>query len=145
VPVHLSVLTVVLTGVAIALCTSNLRPITDAILDAGGLSDTFARRVVQEDVGNDQMKPHPAPYLKALELAGGDGARAVAFEDSAAGVMSAAAAGIALVLGVCNNCETRAEAEEAAEVLVAAGAAGAFVTTADAIDWLLAANSSAKL
>ena len=156
-------------GVQLALCTSNLRVITSAILKAGSLDDVFAKRIVQEDIGNERMKPDPTPYIRAvspsskahvlsccapptlyippvltgflraqLELVGDDGAHTVAFEDSANGVRSAVGAGIACVLGVCNSCEDHAEAMTAAEQLFAAGAAGTFRTTADAIEWVLA-------
>ncbi|WP_163027289.1 HAD family hydrolase, partial [Pseudomonas viridiflava] len=39
-------------------------------------------------------KPHPMPYLTALELLGVSADEAIAFEDSLAGVQSAHAAGI---------------------------------------------------
>jgi beta-phosphoglucomutase-like phosphatase (HAD superfamily) len=67
----------------------------------------------------------------------------VAFEDSAAGARSAASAEIAQVLGVCNNCESDAEAVEVAQQLMDAGATGVFRTTVDAIDWLLKSQNSA--
>ena len=73
-----------------------------------------------------------------LELVGNDGKHTVAFEDSVAGVRSAVGAGIAHVLGVCNNCESHAEATAASDQLLAAGAAGTFRTTVDAIEWVLA-------
>ena len=31
------------------------------MLEAAGATELFARRVVQEDVGNAEMKPHPLP------------------------------------------------------------------------------------
>eukprot|EP01045_Picozoa_sp_COSAG04_P022850 COSAG04_NODE_2641_length_3819_cov_2.065323_1_plen_263_part_00 len=128
-------------GVRLALCTSNLRPITAAVLEAAGATELFARRVVQEDVGNSEMKPHPAPYLRGLALVDGSGPSAVAFEDSATGVKSAVSAGIGLVLGVCNNSETDEEAERDAAGLVEAGAGGAFRTTVDAVRWLMATGA----
>jgi beta-phosphoglucomutase-like phosphatase (HAD superfamily) len=148
-------------GVQLALCTSNLRVITSAVLKAGSLDDAFAKRIVQEDIGNERMKPDPTPYIRAvsqsskahvlrccaphtdcvlaqLELVGDDGGHTVAFEDSANGVRSAVGAGIRHVLGVCNNCESHAEATIAAEQLFTAGAVGTFRTTVDAIGWVLA-------
>jgi beta-phosphoglucomutase-like phosphatase (HAD superfamily) len=166
------------TGVDIALCTSNLRPITTAVLEAGGVDDILSKRIVQEDIGNERMKPDPWPYTCAVCPAhlqahrvcarlgmhanvtrhialtadcarqlglvhGGDSSRTVAFEDSAAGARSAASAEIAQVLGVCNNCESDAEAVEVAQQLMDAGATGVFRTTVDAIDWLLKSQNSA--
>lgn len=55
-------------GVTLALCTSNLRPITTAILAAGLVDDVLSKRIVQEDIGNDRMKPDPTPYRRAVSL-----------------------------------------------------------------------------
>ena len=55
-------------GVRLALCTSNLRPITEAFLEAGSMEDEFARRIMQGDVGNKLMKPDPTPYIRAVIL-----------------------------------------------------------------------------
>lgn len=86
-----------------------------------------------------------AADLRALALVGGDATHAVVFEDSVTGVGSAVAAGCAQVLAVCNNSETEAEAAEAAEGLMNAGASGAFRTTTDAVEWLLRVNTAPKL
>eukprot|EP01043_Picozoa_sp_COSAG02_P004835 COSAG02_NODE_128_length_34833_cov_44.465221_27_plen_212_part_00 len=56
-------------GVDLALCTSNLRPIVNAILEAGSMGDVFRKRIVQEDIGNELMKPDPTPYTRAVSPA----------------------------------------------------------------------------
>ena len=56
-------------GVDLALCTSNLRPIATAILEAGSMGGVFFKRIVQEDIGNEHMKPDPTPYIRAVSPA----------------------------------------------------------------------------
>ncbi len=57
-----------------------------------GLLPYFDFVVTSADV--TEMKPHPAPYLKALELAGRSPGECVVVEDSARGLLAAHAAGI---------------------------------------------------
>ncbi|TCD48425.1 HAD family hydrolase [Chlorobium sp. N1] len=57
-----------------------------------GLLDHFEHIVADDDVACP--KPHPEPYLRALELLGADPASALAVEDSLRGFHSARAAGI---------------------------------------------------
>jgi beta-phosphoglucomutase len=72
-------------------------------------------------------KPDPLPYTRALEILGSTAAHAMAFEDSASGVRSAAGAGVDTV-GLTTGL--------AKERLTAAGAVGAVPDFAD--PWLIA-------
>ena len=125
----------------IGLCTSNLRPIAGAVLLAGRVDASFGGgRTVQEDVAPAEMKPHPAPYARALEQMGMMlRAEAVAaVEDSAAGVRSAVAAGVGVVLGVLNvGGDAAVAAAATAAVLRDAGAWWVFPTTVAAVEWIL--------
>ena len=73
-----------------ALVTSSVRAHVDAVLDhiPGA---PFAHVVTADDV--DRLKPHPEPYLTALDLLAVDRSRTVVLEDSPAGVAAAEAAG----------------------------------------------------
>lgn len=55
----------------------------------------FGKRVTSRDVTHG--KPHPEPYLKALEMGGIAADEAIAFENAPLGVMSAVAAGVCTV------------------------------------------------
>jgi beta-phosphoglucomutase len=55
------------------------------------LRDWFAAIVTAEDT--EEHKPHPAPYLKALDLLGATGADALVIEDSPNGIRAGKAAG----------------------------------------------------
>jgi len=129
---------------ALALCTSNLRPIVEATLEAGphAMSRTFLGGcTVQEDVitgGVNRMKPKAYPYERALRLLGSPPARTLVIEDSVVGVSSAAKAGAGVVLAVLNPEHAGAEGGDeatAASALHAAGADGVFRNTTDAIAW----------
>ena len=77
-----------------ALVTSSVRVHVDVVL--GQLPGTpFKHVVTADDV--QQFKPHPEPYLTALDLLGVEAARTVVLEDSPAGVTSAEAAGCHVV------------------------------------------------
>jgi beta-phosphoglucomutase-like phosphatase (HAD superfamily) len=127
----------------IGLCTSNLRPIVLATLEAGQLGDSFlGGKTVQEDVidqtGLPQIKPKPDPYILALKRLNLDSKSVVALEDSFVGVTSAVSAGVGTVLGVLNRKDNEAtECKEAEAALLAAGADGVFETTVEAIDWCI--------
>mmetsp|Transcript_47417 Transcript_47417/g.143540 ORF Transcript_47417/g.143540 Transcript_47417/m.143540 type:complete len:422 (-) Transcript_47417:166-1431(-) len=129
----------------VGLCTSNLRPIVHATVEAGQLGDAFlGGRTVQEDVicptsGLPQIKPKPDLYLLALEKINLPPKVVVAFEDSVVGVTSAKKAGVGTVLGVLNREDNNTvEAREVEAALQAAGADEVFDTTVAAIDWCLA-------
>lgn len=82
-----------------------------AMLAAIGLSDAFDTLVLGDDC--PAGKPDPAPYAEAMRRLGAAPGRSVAFEDSRAGLASAAAAG-ARTVGVTSSLP--------AETLRAAGA-----------------------
>nr|WP_217908408.1 HAD-IA family hydrolase [Burkholderia glumae] len=79
-------------GARSAVVTNAPRENARMMLEALGLAARFEKLVIGGELAHG--KPHPLPYLTALEALGGDAARAVAFEDSASGVRSASAAGI---------------------------------------------------
>ncbi|MCA2222190.1 HAD family hydrolase [Nonomuraea aurantiaca] len=81
-------------GIPVALVTSSLREIADAVLKAVG-RDRFDAIVTADDV--TRTKPDPEPYLTAAELLGVDPVRCVVLEDSPNGVAAATAAGCAVV------------------------------------------------
>jgi beta-phosphoglucomutase len=66
----------------------------EPVIEAAGLAASVALIVAAEDVADG--KPHPAGYLRALELLPGDldAQDVVVFEDTEAGVVSAKAAGM---------------------------------------------------
>jgi beta-phosphoglucomutase-like phosphatase (HAD superfamily) len=125
----------------IGLCTSNLRPIAAAMLSAGGMECVFGGgRTVQEDVHASEMKPHPAPYVKALGKMKLEPGAVIAVEDSAAGVRSAVAAGVGAVIGVLNtegDPAAEAAAAAATAALLDAGALWVFGTTVAAIEYAI--------
>lgn len=79
-------------GVPLALVTSGGDAYAYHVLDSVGITDLFAHIVTGDQV--TQMKPSPEPYLLAAERFGLPPEQVVAFEDSAAGVASAVAAGM---------------------------------------------------
>eukprot|EP00756_Hemistasia_phaeocysticola_P056641 Hpha_TRINITY_DN32_c0_g1::TRINITY_DN32_c0_g1_i1::g.110211::m.110211 len=125
-------------GVRLALCTSSDAQQAAALMDRethGVGSTALALRVTRDDVPPEQMKPRPAPYLRAAELLGLPPEDCIAVEDSASGVASAAAAKYGHVLGVL---PTGAEGDTAAELsLKTAGATQVFIRTEHALDWVL--------
>jgi len=64
-------------------------------LDRGGIADRFIGIIASEDVAHS--KPDPEPYLRATELLGMEPGEIVAIEDSTGGILSARAAGLAVV------------------------------------------------
>ena len=79
-------------GLGCGLVTNAPRDNAALMLDALRLADRFDTVVLGEEL--PQGKPHPLPYLTALERLGGRAGAAVAFEDSLSGVRSAYAAKI---------------------------------------------------
>lgn len=80
----------------LALVTGSPRDKIELMHGKSGLLDYFEVIVTDDDVR--QPKPHPEPYLKALDFLGVDSARCLAVEDSLRGLTSAHAAGIACVV-----------------------------------------------
>lgn len=81
-----------LSGARFMVVTSASRRTAHEFLVRQGIADAFEGVVGFEDVSFP--KPHPSPYLVALERAALPAAAAIAVEDSASGVASATAAGI---------------------------------------------------
>ncbi len=107
-------------GMHIALVTNAPEENVEAILRALKLRDAFHVVVLADEV--EAVKPHPAPYLAALEKTGVPAARALAFEDSVSGISSSVAAGIPTV-GIASS-------QDPEKLL----RAGAFMTAEDFTD-----------
>jgi HAD superfamily hydrolase (TIGR01509 family) len=84
----------------LGLASSSNRPVIDAVLEAAGLTASFAVTVSADEV--PRGKPAPDVYLAAAEKLRVDPHRAAAVEDSSNGLRSAAAAGM-LVVAVPNR------------------------------------------
>src|SRR5439155_4910861 len=80
--------------VAVAIVSGAARAEIEPVLEAAGLAGLVRAIVAAEDV--TEGKPHPAGYLRALELLdrGLDASDVLVFEDTEAGIASAKAAGI---------------------------------------------------
>ena len=78
-----------------ALVTTTDRRNADLVLAALGLADAFDALVTADDV--TRSKPDPEPYRLALQRLGAGAERALAIEDSPAGVRGALAAGVGVV------------------------------------------------
>ncbi len=74
----------------IGVVTSSKRRHFDVIHERSGLSEYFTFVLTREDYA--RSKPHPDPYVRALEVCGAAAEQAVAVEDSPRGVRSAVAA-----------------------------------------------------
>ncbi len=83
-------------GIHTALVTMSLRDMAEEVAGQAGF-DAFDVIVAGDD--GTEAKPHPGPYLRALQLLGVDAGHSVGIEDSLTGVASARAAGLA-TLGV---------------------------------------------
>ena len=83
-------------GVPIAVASSSHRIWVDAALSGAGLSEYFDQTTAGDEVA--MGKPSPEIYLKAAEKLGFDPADCIAVEDAPAGVESASAAGMRVVL-----------------------------------------------
>jgi HAD superfamily hydrolase (TIGR01509 family) len=81
-------------GVPMGIVTSSVREHLDVVLDFLP-SRAFSVTVTADDV--DRLKPHPDPYLRAVELLEVRASRTVVLEDSPAGVDSGEAAGCRVV------------------------------------------------
>ena len=107
-------------GLKRAVVTNAPRANAEAVLEALGLAARLGPIVIGSELA--RSKPDPLPYLTALALTGASAERSLAFEDSAPGVRSAAAAGLAVV-GLTTTLEAQALIE-----------AGALFATADFTD-----------
>ncbi|HKK27386.1 MAG TPA: HAD family phosphatase [Gemmatimonadota bacterium] len=82
-------------GWRLALVSSSLRWMVEAVLEQTGLVGAFGAVVAAEDV--EREKPHPEPYLLALEALGLEPGSAVVLEDTPTGVVAGRAAGLPVV------------------------------------------------
>ena len=116
-----------------SIVTNAPRPNAELMLNALGVAGRFDHVVVGDELPNG--KPHPMPYLVALQRLGGDAEHAVAFEDSVAGIQSASAAGIE-TFGIRTTLPD--------EVLIAAGAVRVLQDFRDAalLEWIAARVSA---
>ncbi len=80
-------------GMAVALVTSAAEDFARGWLERSGLAPSFDAVVGGDTV--ERGKPHPEPYLLAVELTGADASRSIAVEDSPAGARAAVDAGLA--------------------------------------------------
>ena len=82
-------------GVRLALCSSSSMTLITHVTDRLGIRDRFE---VIHSAGDDAFgKPHPAPYLATAAKLGVAVGECLAFEDSKAGGLSAASAGMTVV------------------------------------------------
>ncbi|MFF1541355.1 HAD family hydrolase [Microbacterium sp. NPDC058269] len=81
-------------GIRLALVTSSTRRWVDAVAQSVCLGP-FDVVVTADDV--QQTKPHPEPYLRAIDLLDVDPGSCLVFEDSAVGVRAAARVGCRVV------------------------------------------------
>lgn len=112
-------------GIKTAVVTNAPRSNAELMLGALGLADRFPVLVLGDELARG--KPDPLPYLTALDRLGVEATRALAFEDSRAGVAAAHAAGIETI-GLLTGLDD-----------AALRASGAAATVRDFSDsWLLA-------
>lgn len=78
-------------GLFIALVTSSEKIITNELLKLSGLSHFFKIVLTRDDCPHH--KPHPWPYLRAMELANMDKVESLIFEDSTVGLEAATNSG----------------------------------------------------
>lgn len=76
-----------------ALVTMSSRHAAEALLRSARLWDAFHAHITVNDV--ERPKPHPEPYLRAMQMLNVDSG--IAFEDSQRGIASATAAGLDVV------------------------------------------------
>ena len=92
-PGALSVVTALrMSGQALAVASSSIRPWVEACLNKIGLGNAFDEVVTGSEIVNG--KPDPEIYLLAAEKLGVDPRKCLAFEDAPAGIESAKAAGM---------------------------------------------------
>jgi len=80
-------------GVRLAVVSSTPLPLVETILRACGIRDRFEAVFSGVDPSVVREKPHPEPYLHALDRLGAAASETVVFEDSEPGVAAAKAAG----------------------------------------------------
>jgi len=83
-------------GLPLAVASSSPRELIEQVLELVGLGECFEVVISSEEVRRG--KPAPDVYLRACELLGSRPSHTAAIEDSGAGVRSAVAAGMPVVL-----------------------------------------------
>eukprot|EP01097_Dermamoeba_algensis_P007704 TRINITY_DN491_c0_g1_i1.p1 TRINITY_DN491_c0_g1~~TRINITY_DN491_c0_g1_i1.p1 ORF type:complete len:250 (-),score=67.63 TRINITY_DN491_c0_g1_i1:490-1212(-) len=89
-------------NISLACVTNAPRANAEVILTALNFGEFFSALVIGAEC--EASKPHPAPYLKGLQLLGVSPANAVAFEDSSSGIQSSLSAGLKTI-GVASSHE----------------------------------------
>ena len=79
-------------GVPVAIASSSVHDHVRRVLELGGVADLVEVVVGADDV--ERHKPHPEPYLRAVEALGADPSRSSAAEDTGVGVAAATAGGL---------------------------------------------------
>ena len=79
----------------LAVASSSNRNVIDLVLEQAGLADAFAATVSSEEV--ERGKPAPDVYLEAARRMGVEPESCAAIEDSGNGILSADAAGMAVI------------------------------------------------
>ncbi|MGC2778554.1 MAG: HAD-IA family hydrolase [Bradyrhizobium sp.] len=82
-------------SIPVVAVTNAPRANAEMILHGLGIADRFRAVIIGDELPHG--KPHPLPYLEGLRAVGATPDRAVAFEDSRAGITAATAAGIATI------------------------------------------------
>ena len=83
------------TELTMALVTGSYRCEIEPVLENLGWRDFFPLIITRDDVTN--AKPHPEPYLKAIECLNLSASECLALEDSATGIRSAHDAGLTVL------------------------------------------------
>lgn len=102
-------------GLARSLVTNAPRANVDFMLDLLNLTETFSPIILGEEA--PAPKPHPDPYLIALEKLGLSPEEAIVFEDSLTGIRSSVAAGIKTI-GIASTHDPDSLAKAGATMVV---------------------------
>lgn len=118
-------------GRLVALVTSSERWMADRVLDGLGAVELFETVITADDV--ERQKPDPEPYRRARSALGGSTSRpAVAVEDTPAGLASATAAGLPVIV-VVHRLNRDADFPGASAVVESLAPADRFLDLVDAI------------
>lgn len=102
-------------GLGLGLVTNGPRANVEAVLRATRLGNAFDCLVSSNDI--KRGKPHPDPYLSALNSLGIGADQALVFEDSPSGIRSARTAGIE-VIAVASSLPAETLAAEGASLVI---------------------------
>lgn len=104
-----------LQGWETAVVTNAPRDNAEFMLQTLNLAQRFPITVIGEDLG--YAKPHPLPYLTALQKLGISAQQALAFEDSVTGVKSAVAAGL-ITIGITSTHDAHCLIQSGAQAVI---------------------------